>query len=206
MKKRILIIVFALLLCVTASFAWLSNFEKQVVSAVNVGFPDGALSVVQLDFDASMEVEVSDGVFRPLDDNENFTFDKQKMIPNAVTPFKIKIKNNSDQATDAKLVVSIKIDPEQAKTANILDVLYLDVISGDGFSAVNDYHVFVNLKEAKVVGDASGGNYLLYVYGDGNEITIPPSANVTLDCYFYYDQNATAVYQNKNIAVSFRIE
>ena len=49
MKKRILIIIYALLLCVTASFAWLSNFEIKPVNNVLIDFrgkPEGGLATV----------------------------------------------------------------------------------------------------------------------------------------------------------------
>ena len=52
MKKRILIIFYALLLCVTASFAWLSNFQPNKVTNLSVDYSGGALTVADLDFDA----------------------------------------------------------------------------------------------------------------------------------------------------------
>ena len=209
-KKRILIIVYALLLCVTASFAWLSNFQANYVSDIAVDFKDGALKVVDLDFDAYIEVPNESGEFERIEGA--FTFDKKQMIPDAVTPFKIKIKNNSATAErKAKLGLAIRIDPEQAKTVNILDVMYIDIVAGQGFGRANNYHVFTRLGDADVVGTEGSGEYSIYLYGDGSEIIIPPTTAeneyVTLDCSFYFDQNATAEYQNKVIeAISFRLE
>ena len=205
MKKRIFVIVVALLLCVSASFAWLSNREEQPVSNIDVGF-DNPVSVAKLDFTAIMEVEKDPGVFTPLGKGESFSFSKKDLIPDSVTRFKIKIMNNSEEASEAKLAVAITLDPEQVKTANILDVLYIDVMAVDGLSGTNDYHIFAGLKDAEEVGSVGGGSYLFYVYGDGSELPVPPSTEVTLDCYFYYSQEATAKYQNKDISLSFRIE
>ena len=141
-----------------------------------------------------------------------FVFDKKQMVPDSITPFKIKIKNNS--TTDdrkAKLGIAIRIDPTQISEANILDVMYIDVVAGNGFSRANNYHVFLKLNAAEPVGAEGSGEYFLWIYGDGEEITIPPTTAeneyVTLDCSFYYDQNATAEYQNKSIqAMAFRLE
>jgi hypothetical protein len=212
MKKRILIIFYALLLCVTASFAWLSNFQANYVDEyISVDFRDGALSVVNLDFDAHIETPDADGTFTEIPEG-TFAFDKRQMVPDSITPFKIKIKNNSETAErKAKLGVAIRIDPTENVDFNILDVLYLDVVAGSGFKDGNNHHVFVKLSTASRVGASDSGEYFLWIYGDGKEIVIPPTTAeneyVTLDCSFYYDQNATAEYQNKSIqAMAFRIE
>ena len=211
-KKRILIIFYALLLCVTASFAWLSNFEKNYVSDVRIEYSDGALTVANLNFDAYIERSNDDGTFTALGDGENFTFDSKKMVPDAITPFNIKIRNTSStESRKAKLSVALRIDPEEAKQANILDVIYLEMVAGDGFSGTNMYHIYVRLDEASKVGNTADGEYFFYIYGEGEEIIIPPSTSVddyvTLNCKFYYDQSATAEYQNKSIqTVAFRLE
>ena len=213
MKKRIFVIVLALLLCVTASFAWLSNFESKRVKNINVGF-DNPVSIAKLDLDASIEVESTPGVFEKLTDDKPFTFDKRQMIPDSVTRFKINVTNTAklvegagqSQATKFKLAVAIKIDPKQAEVANLLDVLYLDVMVGNANNGANDNHVFVSLSEAEEIGEAGSGTYLFYVYDEKNTISVLPESTVTFDCYFYYSESATAKYQNKDIAISFRIE
>ena len=210
-KKRILIIFYALLLCVTASFAWLSNFQANIVEDIKVDFRNGALTVVNLDFDAHIETRNADGVFEQIPEG-TFTFDKRQMVPDSITPFKIKIKNNSTtEERKAKLGVAIRLDESQMDDVNILDVLYLDVVAGGGFKDGNNHHVFVKLNAAEPIGAEGSGEYFLWIYGDGEEIVIPPttpkSEYVTLDCSFYYDQNATAEYQNKTVqALAFRIE
>lgn len=211
MKKRILIIFYALLLCVTASFAWLSNFQANIVEDIKVDFREGALTVVNLDFDAYIETRADDGSFNKIPEGP-FMFDKKQMVPDAMTPFKIKIKNNSlTEERKAKLGVAIRIDPTQMEDVNILDVLYLDVVAGNGFKDGNNHHVFLRLNAAEPIGTVGSGEYFLWIYADGSEISVPPSTAeneyVTLDCSFYYDQNATAEYQNKSIqAMAFRIE
>lgn len=212
MKKRILIIFYALLLCVTASFAWLSNFEANYVNNIRVKYDNGALKVVGNNFDAHIEIRNEKGDFVEIPDGEAFKFDSRKMVPDSITPFKIKIKNNSDaEAMKAKIGVAISVDPEKIKDVNVLDVIYLDVVAGDGFNKVNNYHTFVKLSDAYQVGGADTGDYFLWIYGEGSEIIIPATTAkteyVTLDCSFYFDQNATAEYQNQSInTLAFRLE
>ena len=217
MKKRILIVIYALLLCVTASFAWLSNFNKTDVKNLLIDYQAGELTITDLGFQAFIETPNSDGVFERIPDDLDggqlpFTFDHKAMVPDSVTPFKIKIKNNSsEKSRDAKLGIALRIDPEAAKVANILEVMYIDVIAGDGFSDDENYHIYMRLDEASVVGNSENGEYFLWLYGEGSEIIIPPTSDdkeyVTLDCSFYYDQDATAEYQNKSIqAIAFRLE
>ncbi len=211
MKKRILIIFYALLLCVTASFAWLSNFDKTTVKNVNIDYRNGALTVVNLDFDAYIETQNADGAYVRIPDGEAFKFDQKKMVPDTITPFKIKIKNFSEsQSNKAKLGLAIRIDPVKADEVNILDMFYIDVVAGNGFGK-NKHHVFLKLSEAEQIGNKNSGEYFLWIYGNGSDITIPPTTDaneyVTLDCSFYYDQDATAEYQNKSIqALAFRLE
>jgi hypothetical protein len=212
MKKRILIVIYALLLCVTASFAWLSNFQANHVNEINVDFSNGALNIVNLDFNAYIETRTESGSFERIPDGEMFSFDHKRMVPDSITPFRIKIKNNSTtESRKAKLAVAIRLKQSEVGNVNLLDMLYLDVVAGDGFSETNNYHVFVKLNTADLISTEEEGEYLLYVYGDGDEIIIPPTSSakeyVTLDCSLYFDQNATAEYQNEVItAMTFRLE
>ena len=216
MKKRILIVIYALLLCVTASFAWLSDFQEERVGSISVDFQHGALTVVNVDFDAFLETRDANGNFVPLGENEKFIFDKKNMVPDAMTPFKIKIKNNSTtESRKAKLGVAISIDPVEEGEVNILDMLYLDIVAVSGFRTTDTYHVYVRLSEADEIGADGSGTYYLTIYGDGSELIIPPFIEdenpendyAVLDCSIYFDQEATAEYQNKIInTMVFRLE
>ena len=212
MKKRILIVIYALLLCVTASFAWLSNFQANYVNEIRVDFSNGALSVINLDFNAYIETRTESGSFERIPDGEIFSFDHKSFVPDSITPFRIKIKNKSTtEFRKAKIGVAIRLKQSEVGNVNLLDMLYLDVVAGDGFDETNNYHVFVKLNTADLVSTEEEGEYLLYIYGDGDEIMIPPTTPtkeyVTLDCSLYFDQNATAEYQNEVItAMTFRLE
>lgn len=211
MKKRIFVVICALLLCVTASFAWLSNFQANYVTNLKVDYENGALSVVGLGFSGYIETKDASGEFVRIPDGEAFKFDAKQMVPDSITPFNIKINNKSaTESRKAKLSVAIRIDPVEMGSVNVLDVLYLEVVAGSGFVGTNNYHVFTKLSDAQIIGDRDSGEYLLVIYGNGSEIIIPPTEEgqyVTLACSFYYDQNATAEYQNKSVeAIQFRLE
>lgn len=206
MKKRILIIVYVLLLCVTVSFAWLSNVQENINKTVDVNFENGKAMITDFSFDAYLEKRNTDGTYSKVEGA--FEFDQRTMVPGVRVPFRIRIKNISDVEKKAKLVLDMQIDGFDADGVNILDVLYIDMVPGEGFEDDKTRNIFIKLSEAETVGDASDGRFSLDLYGEGGELTIPASKNyVTLECSFYYDQNATAEYQNKAIsALSFKLE
>lgn len=217
MKKRILIIVYVLLLCVTVSFAWLSNVQENIIKTVDVNFENGKAMITDFSFDAYLEKRNDDGTYSKV--GEDFEFDQRTMVPGVRVPFRIRIKNISDVEKKAKLVLDMQIDGFDADGVNILDVLYIDMVPGEGFADTDKTrNIFIKLSEAETVGDASDGRFSLDLYGEGGELTIlipsdvdkiNPDADgyVTLECSFYYDQNATAEYQNKAIsALSFKLE
>lgn len=215
MKKRILIIVYALLLCVTASFAWLSNFQATKVKGVKVEYTNGDLTVLDLAFDAELRVpEIngynSDGspiqTWKPVDSATKHIFDSTKVVPGSITAFRLAIKNKSDEAKDARLSLVFTIASEDV---DLLDYLYIDTIAGTGFSTSNSYHKFIKLSDAEQVSSKDGvDEYIVRIYSYSDEITIPKSNNfVELDCSFYFDQEATAELQAKTIkTMAFRLE
>lgn len=213
MKKRILIIVYALLLCVTASFAWLSNIDSYRVKSLYAEFDNGSLTVLNFDFDAKLSVPTVDasGVESWVDvDPETdgaHIFDKTKMVPDSISPFKIRIANKAGEAIEARFSLALRIPKESVP---LLDVIYIDSIAGDGFDKTTTYHKFIKLSEAELVLESEEYNeYVLRIYTYGDEILIPyKSGNfVTLDCSFYFDQNATAEYQTMTIdSIVFRLE
>lgn len=214
MKKRILIIVYALLLCVTASFAWLSNIDSYRVKSLYAEFDNGSLTVLNFDFDAKLSVPKVDasGVESWVDvDPEKdgaHIFDKTKMVPDSISPFKIRIANKAGEDIEARLSLALRVPNESVP---LLDVIYIDSIAGDGFDKTTTYHKFIKLSEAELVLESEEYNeYVLRIYTYGDEILIPYYNSgdfVTLDCSFYFDQNATAEYQTMTIdSIVFRLE
>lgn len=227
MKKRIILSIGALLLLlfVVASVAWLSNFETRIVRSLNVDYQNGAMVIADKNFDARVLVPDGDGDYRALTDGEELPFDDRGIVPDSVTPFKIEIDNKTDSAKTANLSLTFTTDD-----TTILDNFYIDVVFG------TQYHVYKCLGEAREIGGEGSGNYILDIYGEGEEISIPAtvtsesetesevqaaaqtetesesdstdsfSADMSLDCYFYYDKFADASNQAKMVEIEFRLE
>ena len=253
MKKRILIIVYVLLLCGTATFAWLSNAQNSINETIDVDFSGGKAVVTDFSFNAYLERKIADGEVNASDkDNDGyvavdegaFSFDTQSTLPGTRLPFRIRIQNLGDAKKSTKLVLDMYIegyDPDSndemiRSKADLLDVIYIEIVLGDGFSTndaldpdedqiedadkkVETRHVFKKLSEAIYKGD---GLFSLEIYSEEDKIVIPTvdevneslaknektqNGYVALNCSFYYDQNAGAEYQGKGIdALSFRLE
>ena len=197
MKKRIILSIGALLLLlsVVTSVAWLSNFDKKKVTSVNVDYQNGMMTIADKNFDAWALVPDGNGDYRELGDDEDFTFDDRSLVPDSVTPFKIKIENKTDSEKTANLSLIFTTDD-----TTLLEHFYIDVVIG------NKYHVYRCLAEASEIGNVGSGNYVLDIYGEGAEINISASSVITLDCYFYYDKFADASNQANNIDIEFRLE
>lgn len=230
MKKRIILSIGALLLLlsVVVSVAWLSNFETRIVRSLNVDYQNGAMVIADKNFDARVLVPDGDGGYRPLTDGEEFTFEDRGIVPDSVTPFKIEIDNKTDSAKTANLSLTFKTNDDDDKA--MFKHLYIDVVFG------TQYHVYKCLGEAREIGGEGSGNYVLDIYGEGEEISIPTkataeseseseaqaaaqsetesesdsaddfSADMSLDCYFYYDKFADASNQAKMVKIEFRLE
>lgn len=230
MKKRIILSIGALLLLlsVVVSVAWLSNFETRIVGSLKVDYEDGAMVIANKNFDARVLVPDGDGDYRALTNGEEFTFDARGIVPDSVTPFKIEIDNQTGSAKTANLSLTFTTDDDDDPP--MFEHLYIDVVFG------TQYHVYKCLGEARKIGGEGSGNYVLDIYGEGEEISIPAtvtsesesesevqaaaqtetesesdsadsfSADMSLDCYFYYDKFADASNQAKMVKIEFRLE
>lgn len=234
MKKRILIAVYALLLCVTACFAWLSAREAKYVTELNVDFDNGALTVAHPDVQALIGTVDADGEFQPTD-----KLDFSRMVPGKGQRFQIKLKNNSDEKMQKiKLGVAIKADvrdedvdatesaSETEKKLTLLDMIYVSVIKeasyGGGDADLDfkndDNSVSKKLSDASVMGRPEDNSYFLWICDEGTEIIVPPNTAtpdpndpykeyITINCSVEFAPDATAEYQNKAIeALAFRVE
>ncbi len=231
MKKRILIIVYVLLLCGTVTFAWLSNAQNSINETIDVDYSEGKATIIGFDFDAYFEKKLADGEIDAGDTDkdgyvavrseEPFAFDAKTTLPGARIPFRIRVQNLSTTEKKTKLALDMQLDgyDPAVNDVNILDVLYIEIVLGDGFSDSGTCHVFKKLSEATYKGD---GLFSLEIYGEGQEISVPTRSDVNtrleelgkdengyvaFNCSFYYDQSASAAYQGKGIsALSFRLE
>lgn len=196
MKKRILIVVYALLLCVTVCVAWLSNSRINYVKEILVDFPDGALTIGNPDVAGVIGRIDESGQFQRVD---TLTFDPKSMVPGSGQNFQIRLKNMAESRTQKiKLGVAIKVWTPEVNTvadgdagvtesvneADVLDMIYLSVIknasTGSGNNEVENFDsensISVRLGQASAIGEAKEKTYFLWVCGDGNEIIVPAKA------------------------------
>lgn len=247
MKKRILIIAYVLLLFVTVSFAWLSNAQERINETLDIDFISEGKNAIITDFDFGAYLErrledgeavedVDDDGYVPAEEDETLFFNEKTTVPGTRIPFRIRILNKGNAVKKTKLVLDIYIagcdpnsdDEAERKKAEVLDVIYVEIVLGDGFNknldgasgeSVETRHVFKKLSEATYNGN---GVFSIELYGNGEELSIPTAAvvnenlralgkeqngHVALNCSFYYDQLAGAKYQGMSIdALSFRLE
>ena len=219
MKKRILIVLYVLLLCVTASFAWLSNIQETETNTISVDFTNGMIS----DFTFNASLEMSDSY--KIESTEGIKLNNKLMVPGARVPFKIHIEKGKEEKR-AKLVLDLDMDCVEADLdtdgiPKIMKMVYVEII----FNEISEDNpggktrrVFKKLSEFS---ETNGfyGDYTIELFGEGEEIIVSSaifnedgtvSAGndiLTLNCSLYYDQLATAEYQDMGIgAMLFRLE
>lgn len=218
MKKRILIIVYALLLCVTASFAWISNFDQSRVESVMFNYNNGALTVWNNNFEGKLMVPVVEGtnadgtpkeIWKDVDKNKIYTFDSTKFVPDSVTPFRLGIKNISGEDQQARLSLVFKMDTEDVELLNYIYINIIGVESGN-FAKEDSYHRFVKLSEAEQISNnGEEAEFVLRLYSYSNPVAVPKVNNrfFEFDCFFYFDPEAPTEMQHKSIsAMAFRLE
>ena len=219
MKKRILIVVYVLLLCVTTSFAWLSNIQETEVKTVSVDMNNGLIN--DFSFSASLEMDDSYKVAS----TDGIKLNNKIMVPGVRIPFKIHIERGTEEKK-AKLLLDLDMDCTEAELdtdgiPKIMKKIYVEIVFNE-ISTDNPggktRHIFKKLSELSEI-DGYYGDYTIELFGEGEEIIISPailnedgsvSAGndvLTLNCSLYYDQTATAEYQDMGIgAMLFRLE
>ena len=184
MKKRILIVVYALLLCVTICFAWLSNSRVNYVREINVDFKNGALTVDRAGVTGVIGTVDSKGEFKAVD---KLSIDSRLMIPGSGHKFQIRLKNIDETKTQKiKLGVLIKLNDDTdvpqgtGELPDVFDKLYISVLkratsSGEAnnveFDSDNSFSVKLN--EASVYGNPDDKMYFLWICKDETEIILP---------------------------------
>ena len=222
MKKRILIVVYVLLLCVTASFAWLSNIQETNVKSVNVDFENAMITDFSLDAELKIDpsyVETSD---EEKNDESGIKLSGNSTLPGSRIPFEIVITRDEKAEKKSKLFLDLELDEADAEILKFIyvEVVYTEVtvIKGEGNKeeySTKSRHVFKRLLDSEQGGYY--GDYSVEIFGEGNEIIIPPQRvekensppemYVTLNCSFYYSDEATATCQDMGIdAMVFRME
>lgn len=195
--KRIFALAYAILLCVTVSFAWILTEEENVVKDVEVGYGNGMLTVASKDISGKLIITDDEGNETEL--NDKYLFSSTDILPNSVIAFSLRIKNNSyeDMVVDISMV---GISPEDAK---ILDVVYFSATPASGWKNESPQAVYVKLGEANL--NQADNTYTLSI---AKAVILHPTEPLNEDdymeyeCYLYFDgETMTNVHQDISLSI-----
>ncbi len=207
MKSRILRLLYAVLLLVSITFAWILTGDVNRVPSLSIDYKDdGTLQIANMDVNASIWIYDSTNdtyIAMP----ENYQFDSNSMIPGATVPFRIRIENNSESVIRANLTLYIDVDEADFK---LLDKLFIEIAAGNGYYGVHVDPVNIKFSDAVMVQVDGEPKYALSIYNAESLLAIPLTAAgsyAELNCSFYFDESADAAYQDLSFVIDyFRME
>ena len=92
MRKKLILAAYCALLCITVTFSWLFDIVPNHVKEVVIDYKDrGHLFIANANMRGSLFMQDPSGTYVEVD--ESFSFDSNRLIPNAVIPFNIDIQN-----------------------------------------------------------------------------------------------------------------
>ena len=194
--KRIIALVYAILLCVTVSFAWILTEEENIVDDVIVGYDDGKLVIASKDIEGKIIIADEQGNETEL--TEDYFFSPTEILPNSVIAFSLRIKNNAYE----EMVVDISMVGISAENVSLLDVVYFSATPSSGWEGETPSSVYVKLGDAALAQD---GTYTLNVAAAVRLRSTEPLNEddyMEYECYFYFDgESMTNVHQNIDLSV-----
>lgn len=201
MGKKLLLVAYCILLCITITFSWLFDIEPNYVQNIVIDFEKNNLFIVNAKIEAKLFME-QNGNDVQVDDS--FELDSSLLIPNAVIPFYITISNTGESNTLLTMTLLISVNESDLC---LLDMLYVDMVVASDDAGVGT-HVYKKLSEAKRIGNTN--EYSLPLYSSENKLFVKSGGEdeaVKLKGYLYFDRNADSTYQGKSFKiVSFRLE
>ena len=220
-KKKILIAAYSVLLCITVSFAWILNPERNVSDSFFIEYGgDSANSLVVSPKDIEMLVYAQRSEQWKLvgsssdkkDGEDLFKVDAQTIIPNSSVPFRIRLKNKSEKTVKVRITLTGIVCDKTLVDQEIIYTSALGSIEYSKYDVKTPENVYLSLNtNGELVSTDDEKNTAMYNLVLYEEVEIPVTANndyVELDCYFYFDKDRmTNVCQNKTFYVSsFRAE
>ena len=194
--KRIIALVYAILLCVCVSFAWILTEKENIVKDVTIGYNDGRLVIAPPDIQG--KIIITDEAGNESELTEDFKFDSTDVLPNSVIAFTLRIKNNAynDNIIDISIV---GISPEKAE---ILDVVYFSATPSSGWKTNTPPSTYTGLADAKLGAD---GTYSLTIAKAvvlrPTEVNNPDDC-MEYECYFYFDgETMTNAHQDIDLGI-----
>ena len=215
-KKKILLVVYTLLLGITVSFAWILNPESNVSDSFYIqygGNTDNTLVVAPKDVEMIVYAQkagkwVKAGSSSDKNDQaELFAIDPHMVIPNSSVPFRIRLKNNSNQTIRIRIMLTGIVCDRNLVNKEIIYVSSIGSMEYSKYSVKVPENVYLSLNtDGELVStdeETNTSTYNLVLY---DEIEVPATDEngfVELDCYFYFDKDRmTNVCQNKTFFVS----
>ncbi len=211
MKKRIFLLVYALALCVTMTFAWILTGEPHRVPYIFMDYT-GNNKLVISSTGVKADVLFRDGEgYVPA---KEFVLDSKTLVPNTIVPFKITLDYQSKEADKAGIAVKLSLSGIRVSDPRLLEVMYISVTpKNESLTSENGRGmIYKSFAHADPIGEGENITYRLSIYDSDNKLIIPHNdAGDTpseLECYLYFDkENADASYQGLTMDISyFRLE
>ena len=197
MSKRIIALIYAILLCVTVSFAWILSEKENIVKDVTIGYNNGKLVIAPTDIQG--KVLISDSLGNETELTDDFEFNPTDIIPNSIIAFSLRLRNNSYM----EIPVNITFVGITAENPSILDVVYFSATPSTGWKENTPPSTYINLGDA--VYNEVDGTYTLTVL---TTVVLRPTEVLNEDdymgyeCYFYFDGEAmTNAHQDANLEI-----
>ena len=221
LKKKILFAAYSVLLCLTVSFAWILNPERNVSDSFFIEYGgDSTNSLVVSPKDIEMLVyaqkleqwKLVGSSTDKKDGEELFKVDAQKVIPNSSVPFRIRLKNKSEKTVKVRITLTGIVCDQTLVDQEIIYTSALGSMEYSKYDVTVPENVYLCLNtNGELVSTDDEKNTAMYNLVLYEEVEIPVTENndyVELDCYFYFDKDRmTNVCQNKTFYVSsFRAE
>lgn len=218
MKKRILLLVYSVLLCCTITFAWILDGNPKPITGFMFDYSDDSkMSIASIGVDVAIGFRQGDGYVAARD----FVLRPEHMMPNARIPFKIMFDHQSDDEEPTSLPISLSLVGIRVSDPILLDKMYISVTPvTDGLTATNGRSpIYKCFSDAIPVGEGDNVSYRLEIYNNLNKLYIPHNDEQeredqwdegnrsVLDCYLEFHSSADASYQDISLDIGiFRVE
>ncbi len=206
MKKRILRILYCLLLCCTVTTAWILSGESVRTPYIMLDYTgDNKMFISSVGVDAEV-LFVEGEQYVPA---KEFKLDPAKLVPGATIPFKITLDYQSQDEELSAISVRLSIVGITVSDPRLLSMMYIGVTpKNDGLTSTNGREMLYKcFDKAELVGEDGEFTYRLDIYDSANKLIIPHNdegdAPSELDCYLYFHSDADASYQDISMNISY---
>ena len=194
-RKKIIISIFSLLLCVVVTFAWINELQNPEgrVLALRLDDASAATSELVVKLSANVEGDIFDDITRLCDEDEQVLETYDDFAPGTRKKFKVDITNLSDTSVIVRVLLSdIICDNEELRECVI--------IGTNGFEGFNaNYPEPLVQNKSLAVGMTETGSFTLV-----ENVEIPPNnADKPVSIYFYvmFSAAGTELLENTSFSI-----